>query len=263
MKRIKCLTPIMLIIIGLTALSLTAGKGVTLRLCPQQGKTYVVKTKSTMISVMKLQGQSMNSNQTMETRQTFSANEVSTTKNVFDTEIDAIKMTVSQMGMNLVYDSDNPQNTSPMLAGQTGELEKALHKPTTITYNELGQSDDANDLSMSQLNNVIIQLPEEEIFEGSKWNFSKTQDINGIEFAINMEYTVASISKKGVNVNVTGTIDSKDVTGTYEGTSTINAHTGFVTSSNIKSNISLTISEQGLTIPTTINSTITVTVEEK
>ena len=263
MKRIKFLTSIMLIIIGLTALSFTAGKGVILRLCPQQGKTYVVNTKNTTVNVMKIQGQTINSTQIMEIRQSFSATETSEKKNVFDTEIEAIKMSVSQMGMNLVYDSDNPQNTSPMLAGQTGEFENALHKPTTITYNELGKTDDTKKLRMNQLNHIIIQLPEEEVSVGSKWNYDKTQSLNDIEFTINMEYTVTGIGKKGVNVNVTGTIDSKDVTGTYEGTATINPQTGMVTSSSIKSKLSTTISEQGMTIPTTMNSTMTVTVEEK
>ena len=78
-----------------------------------------------------------------------------------------------------------------------------------------------------------------------------------------MTYTVTGINKKEVNVSFTGTIDSDIVSGSYEGTSTISQKTGIVMSSSIKNNISMTISEQGFTIPVTISGTNTVSVEEK
>ena len=49
--------------------------------------------------------------------------------------------------------------------------------------------------------------------------------------------------------------------GSYEGTASINPQTGMVMNSSIKQNISMTISEQGLSIPMTMVGTTTVEVK--
>ncbi len=259
MKRFSLIA--IVTIFALTAMSFTGGKGVVLRLNPQKDKVYVIKSKTTQINSMKIQGQSMSSTQTIETTQSMTAKEVSDTKNVFETQIDAIKLNMSQMGMNLTYDSENPQNTSPIIAGQVGEFEKNLKKPVNVTYDNHGRLDETTDFEMSQISNAIIELPEDEISVGSEWTYTKTQEVSDIEITVNMKVTVTGINKKGVDVSFNGTVDSKDVTGTYEGTSTINQQTGIVVSSNIKNKISMTITEQGLTIPLTVSGTTTITVE--
>jgi hypothetical protein len=78
-----------------------------------------------------------------------------------------------------------------------------------------------------------------------------------------MTYTVTGISKKNVEVSFNGTVDSQEITGSYEGTASISPATGIVMSASLKNNISLTISEQGMTLPTTITGTTSITVVEK
>ena len=97
MKRISLIA--IVTIFALTAMSFTGEKGVTLRLHPQKDKVYLIKSKTTQTNTMKFQGQSMSSTQTFETKQSLTAKEVSDTKNVFETQIDAMKVTISQMGM--------------------------------------------------------------------------------------------------------------------------------------------------------------------
>ncbi len=261
MKKISLIAIVTLI--ALTALSFTAGKSVTLRLRPQKDKVYVINSKTLQNSTMKIQGQSMTMTQNFETKQSFMAKEVSDTKNVMETQIDAVKLTVSQMGMSLTYDSENPQNTSPMLADQVGEIEKELHKTTSITYDELGRIQDEIDIEMSQLSNAIIELPEEELHVGSEWTYTDTREISDNDVVVTITTTVTEITKKAVNVSFTGSVNSKDVTGTYEGTSTISPQTGIVMNSSIKNKVSMTINEQGLSIPLTVNGTTTISVEEK
>ena len=261
MKRISLIA--IVTVFALTAMSFAGGKGVTLRLRPQKDTLYVIKSKTTQTNSMKFQGQSMSSTQTFETTQSLTAKEVSDAKNVFETQIDALKLTISQMGMSFTYDSENPQNTSPMIADQAGEFEKIIKKPVTVTYDNLGHLEETTDMEMSQVSNVIIELPEDEVSVGSEWTYTKTQEISDIEMTVTMRVTVIEINKKGVDVSFAGTVDSKDITGTYEGTSTINPQTGLVMSSNIKNKISMTITEQGMTIPLTVNGTTTISVEEK
>lgn len=244
-------------------MSFTGEKGVTLRLHPQKDKVYLIKSKTTQTNTMKFQGQSMSSTQTFETKQSLTAKEVSDTKNVFETQIDAMKVTISQMGMSFTYDSENPQDTSPMIADQIGEFDKILKKPVNVTYDNLGHLEEATNFEMSQLSNAIIELPEDEVNVGSEWTYTKTQEVSNMVMTVTMKVTVTDITKKGVNVSFAGTVDSKDITGTYEGTSTISQQTGMVVNSSIKNKISMTITEQGMTMPMTVNGTTTISVEEK
>lgn len=253
----------MLVLVALVTLSFMAKDGITLRLKPQQGKTQTISTKANMMTMMEVQGQTMNMSQNMETRQTFTAKEVADTKSVIETQIEAIKMTISQMGMKLEYDSEHPDKTSPMLAGQTKEIEARLHKPTSFTYDALGKIvGDSTDLSSSQLG-VIIELPKEEIAVGSTWTSISSQETSGFDVTAELTYTVTALSKKSVDVSISGTVKgvAADVSGTYTGTASINPQTGMMTSSSIKQNISMTANEQGLSIPMTVVGTTTMEVK--
>lgn len=259
-KTLRKLAPAMLILVALATLSFMAKDGVTLRLRPQQGKTCTITTKANMMMVMEVQGQNMNMTQNMETRQSFTAKEVTDTQSTIETQIEAIKMTMSQMGMKLEYDSEHPEKTSPMLAGQTKELEEKLHKPTDITYDVLGKLvGDSIDSPMNSLG-VIIELPETEITEGSSWTTTVSQETSGVEFGADITYTVKSISKKSIEVTYTGKVNGNiaEISGTYEGTASIDLKTGMVTNNSQKQNISMTINEQGMSIPMTIIGNTTV-----
>ena len=103
-----------------------AKDGITLRLKPQQGKTQTITSKANMMTMMEVQGQSMSMSQTMEIKQSFNATKVTETQSDIETQVEAIKMSISQMGMKLEYDSEHPEKTSPMLAGRVAEMEKYL-----------------------------------------------------------------------------------------------------------------------------------------
>ena len=259
MKK-KHLIPMLLVFIGLATISFMAKDGVTLRLRPQQDKTYTATSKANMMTMMEVQGQTMNMSQNMETRQTFTAKEVSDAQSTIETQIEAIKMTVSQMGMKFEYDSEHPEKTSPMLASQTKEIEERLHKPTDITYDALGKL--VGDSTVSQLG-VIIELPETEITVGSSWTTTTSQETSGVEFSADITYTVKAISKKSIDLTYTGKVNGNvaDISGTYEGTASIDPQTGIMTNNSQKQNISMSINEQGMSIPMTIVGNTTVEVK--
>ena len=256
------ITAVALILVGLAMISFTAKDGVTLKLKPQQGKTYTATSKVNAMTMIEVQGQTMNMSQTIDIRQSYIAKEVTNEQSTFETQIEAIKMSMSQMGMKLEYDSEHPEKTSPLLASQTSEFEKDLKKPVTVTYDALGKivGNDTN-LDMNQLSNVILECPEEELTVGSKWNFKKTQTVSNTDFEVNMEYTVTAISKKSVDVSFTGNAESTEITGTYNGTASIDPQTGMVINSTTKSNVSMTLNEQGMSMPVTVVGTTTVEVK--
>ena len=260
MKKVQKLTPMLLVLMGLAMLSFMSKDSVTLRLHPVQGKIYTITTKATTMNLMEVQGQTINSTQTMETTQTFTVKETNDKQTTVDTQIDNMKMSVSQMGMKFEYDSDHPEKTSPMIADQTKELEKTIKKLSTITYDAMGNVIGEEE---NPLGGAIVKLPEEPISVGSTWTIDKTASVSDMDINSKMTYTVKSISKKGVELTVKGNVESNSdgVSGTYTGTATINALTGMMTTSSIKSNLTMTISQQGLTIPVTMVGTTTVTVE--
>ena len=110
---------------------------------------------------------------------------------------------------------------------------------------------------------LTIELPEKEISVGSTWTNTTSQENNGIEFEAEITYTVTAISKKSVDVNVSGIVkgQTEDVSGTYTGTASLNPQTGLLINSSIKQNLSMTISEQGMSIPITVVGTTTVEVK--
>lgn len=265
-KNFRRFAPVALVLIGLATLSFMAKETITLRLHPQQGKSYTINSKATSMSLMEVQGQTMNMSQTMETNQSFTIKEATDTQSVIESQIESLKMSISQMGMKFEYDSEHPEKTSPMIADQTKELEKTIKKPVDLTYDAMGNMiSEKEEEDMNTLGNVIIKMPEEPISEGSTWTTSNTQGVSGMEFTVEFTYTVTSISKKSIEVSFTGNIlkNNDNITGTYNGTASINPATGIITKSSTKSNISMTISQQGLTIPMTINGNSTVTVAEK
>lgn len=261
-KTLRRIAPVALVLLGLTTLSFMAKDSVTLRLRPQEGKTYTLTSKANMMMVMEVQGQSMNQSQSAETRQSFTAKEVAANHSTIETQIEAIKMTISQMGMKLEYDSEHPEKTSPMLAGQTKEIDKVINKPETVKYDLMGNVIDSLNLEMSQLGAAINELPQEEVTVGSTWSFNKAQSVSSVEINAKYTYTVTAISKKSVDVSISGTVEgNNEISGTYEGTASFNPQTGLVMNSSIKSNLSMTLNEQGLSIPMTIVGTTTVEVK--
>ena len=252
----------MLVLVALATLSFMAKDGVTLRLKPQQDKTYTITSKANAMTMMEVQGQTMNMSQVYESKQSFTAKKVSDTQSDFEAQIDAIKLSISQMGMKLEYDSEHPEKTSPMLAGQVQAYEETIKKPVTISYDALGHLvGDSTDAFQGQLKDVIIELPKEELTVGSKWTSDKSQSVSGTDINVIMEYTVTAISKKSVDVSFTGNVESAEMSGTYNGTASIDPKTGLIMNGTTKSNISMTLSEQGLSIPMTVVGTSTVEVK--
>lgn len=258
----KHFTAMLLVFIGLAALSFTMTTGVKLRLKPQQDKTYTITSKANMMTMMEVQGQTMNMSQVYETKQSFNVKEATDDRYIIETQIDVIKLSVSQMGMKLEYDSEHPEKNSPLLAEQIKAMEETLTKPVTVNYDALGHLvGDSIDASHGHLKDVIIELPEDELSIGSKWSCKKTQNVSDTEISVDMEYTVTGISKKSIEVSFTGNIESTEVTGSYSGTASINPQTGLVMNCASKQNLSMTHNQQGLSIPITVVGTTTIEVK--
>lgn len=91
-NSLKRIAPVALVLMALAMLSFMAKETVTLRLKPQQGKSYTINTKSSMMISMKVQGQSMTQSQNVEMRQSFTVQSTTDAQSVMVTEIEAIRV---------------------------------------------------------------------------------------------------------------------------------------------------------------------------
>ena len=257
----KHITTILLAIIGLTFISFMANDSVMLRFKPTIGKTMTCQTKSTQIMTMNVQGQSMNTNQTMEMKAELTAKEANKENITCDAQLKYMKLTQSAMGMTMVYDSEHPEKTSPLLAGAVEEYGKALNKTYQIVFDPMGNIVETSSEKGNNLPNFSAIYPEESVTMGSQWTSDLTQDISGVEVTVKTTYTVTKITKKETTVSIEGTMNSNEVNGTNTGSMVIDNATGLTKTSTIKTNMSMTIEQQGLSIPVTVNGTTNITIE--
>ena len=271
MKRnFKIALPILLVFIGFIAMSFTTGNdSVVLRVNVQKGQSYTMKGKINQLMTINAQGMNMSVPQTIEMRQSISIEEVNGENINALSTIEAFKLTMTQMGMKLTYDSEQPENNSPMLAGQTSEIDKIIGKKFTTIYNNRGELIQSEEIasSINSQAGIIIPLPEEAIHVGSQWTQDTTMNVNNIDIKTANTYTVSEITKKAIMLTMTskGIADSQtmtmDMDMSGEGTVTISRTTGLVTKTTSKSSCSMTIEEQGVKMPMTMTMTAEYTVE--
>lgn len=254
----KRITTILLAIIGLAFISFMANDSVILRFKPTVGKTITCQTKSAQIISMNVQGQSMNTSQTIDSKMELTVKEATADSIFCEAQTKSIKLTNSTMGMTMTYDSEHPEKTSPMLAGAVKAYEEALNKKMQVVMDPLGNT---LKVDVDNIPNISVIFPEEAVSVGSQWTTDYTQVISEVNVNVTTTYTVTKITKKETSVSFESTLSSSLVNGTNEGTMVIENATGLAKSSTVKTNMDMTISEQGLSIPATINGTTTTTFE--
>ena len=271
MKRnFKIALPILLVFIGFIAMSFTnSNDSVVLRINVKKGQSFTVKGKINQLMNINAQGMNMSVPQTIEMRQSLSIDEVNDEQITTSSSVDAFKLTMTQMGMKLTYDSEHPESNSPMLASATGEIDKMIGKKFTTVYNnrgELIQTEEIN-ANLNYQTGVIIPLPEEAVQVGSQWTQDTTMNISNMDIKTVNTYTISEITKKSITLSMTstGVADSEsmamDMDMSGEGTIIISRATGLVTKTTSKTNCSMTVEEQGLKMPMTMTMTAEYTVE--
>lgn len=251
-KSVKTVTALVAIV-AFVAMSFMAAKGVALKLNLQKGETYTVTVKSNQNVVMNVQGQSMTQGVVSEQTGSLNVSDVNTVVSKWD----AIVAKVSVMGMEVVYDSKHPENTSPMLKGQTKQYEDMLNGEAIYKYDENGVelSKNEEELPVGPAQSIIRELPKDELYKGYTWEKEDVREAQGLSIKTNVTFTVKEVSKKAIVVDYVGTGDADEAKINYTGTLTFDITKGIVVKDFNKSDISMSMSEQGIVIPIKINGT--------
>lgn len=252
----------LLCIASLTIMSFDKGDGgVKLRFNPEPGKSYTVKVISNTQSVINAQGNSITSSTGLIMTTSMRLIDVQDANYNTEWNMSNIKFSQTSMGMTFAYDSEHPEDASPLLSEVVKKYDNILNKPYSITYDSFGRNISQDDKTGTELSGNICILPEASLNVGSVWTESETKSFNDIECSIETSYTVTKITRKEVVATLHSVMSGKQMSGTSDGTATFDINTGLESSSTVTSKIQMTISEQGMTLPISLTETRKTTIE--
>ena len=259
MKKSVKIISVCVAVVAFVAMSFMAATGVALRLNLQKGDNYTVTVKSNQTIVMSAQGQSITQGVLTEQVGTIKVNDANT---VFS-KWESILAKVSSMGMELVYDSKNPDKTSPMLKAQMKQYEELLKAEATYKFDEQGKQ--VGEVNVEEyagpVQSVIRELPKEEMVKGYTWEKEDSKDVQGMSIKTTVSFTVKEVNKKNVVVDYVCTGGSDEMKINQTGTLTFDKAKGIVVKDTSKTDITASLSEQGMVIPMKINGTSEIVVK--
>lgn len=190
-----------------------------------------------------------------------------------------IKMNLSMMGQEMVFDSENPDASNPM----TAQIDKILNQPQTIKIDRQGKvisvstDDDFNQLlkqfgsSGDIAKQAFLAIPPN-LKAGDSFSTNETDEMSGSKTS--MIYTVKSIAGDLVTLAFKGTVDTDMTTetqgmevhvvtnGTTEGEAVVNVKTGVVKSIRNKLKSKGKSEVMGQELPTEVEAETLTTVSE-
>ncbi len=264
-KPILVLLSVLAIATTIAFMSFAGKDSVSLRLCLEKGKTYSFKTKANQVMTMNVQGQSMNTTQNIEITNTIHVIDVVNEQFITELTTNNFKFSQTTMGTTFTYDSEHPEDSHPILQIQTSQLKEMMEQAYNLSLDVMGNITNRDSTIFNQdMVSFFTTFPEEAVHVGSTWSHDASTDISGISSSNHITYTVTKITKKEVHADFTSSLSASgkaELKGTGSGTVVFDIATGMAKTSTTKNNISMTINEQGMSIPATINGTTTITLE--
>jgi len=265
--------------IGLLTIGSTtyAQKGVELRYNLSEGDTYKFVTEIDQDISFDAAGTTM----TLDMAMTFDMTSVvkSIDGNKINKEItfDAIKMNQKIFGMELNYDSGDPETWTGMGEKIAVEMNKLIGKNAQLLMDDkgnveemdLGEITDNDDLTNNLTSgNTYAVYPDGKVRVGESWE----KDVNPLkesDMNVFMKYTLLKVNRKEAVIGLEGilkgnVIDGEEVNleGSTVGEMTIDVKTGMLITSTMDIELAIDLEQQGMKVPANIMST-TVTTAEK
>ena len=290
-----------LIAILLSFYTVQAKSKVLLRLNLKKGTTYETTMTTNTLIDQEVMGQQMKITQYMEMVISYHVLDVLSNNNFkMDYTFDKIKLSNLVNGQEIVMDSDGsqdnpinkvfkdmvgykievemtPRGKVEQVKGLDQFVQKMAGNPQITQSMQMFSSDQSFESFIDQTFNYF---PEEAVKEGSKWTSSfDLPSLMNMEIAINFE--VASITDDDVLLNVASDIDMNmpieqsnmkmdmKMTGTQNGTMTVDTNDGWVRESNLKQTFDINMkminpqTGEDMEIPMKMESTIKMTVDKK
>ena len=248
-----------------------AGKEIKLAYNLQQGQKYSLEIKNNQTISMTMSGQSMVLKQHMEMIQDVLVKEVNEQNHQqLDLTYSRIVFKQNAMGMEVSWDSQNPDTTNALNMQIGQAMSKMIGTPTEIVIDEKG-----NPLSLNKAGNaaqsanlagfesgMMVVYPSEVLKTGDKWS-TKLQPDPKSDFVIESSYTLDEIKGKTAVISFNGTISGSQImgekaviSGTISGISEVDIKTGWLLNAAVNQKLEMEMEQQGMSIPMQMSSFI-------
>lgn len=245
-------------------MSITA-KDIKLAYKLEKGQKFTLQINNRQIISMNMMGQSMTLNQNATITQFVTVADKSSEGYTLELKYDHIVFKQNAMGMELQYDSKNPDNNNPMVAQLSETFKKSLENTITAVIDQRGMplSNNAKEVvgntNLSGFESgMMVVYPDHSLKAGQSWDIQLKPDPSS-DFVINSTYKLESFKGNVANISYTGTITgteimgaSAKVNGTLSGTLEVNLATGWVIKAGINQTIEMEVEENGMKMPMTL-----------
>jgi hypothetical protein len=221
---------------------------------------------------MNMSGQSMVLKQNILLNQTAEILNISEEGNIeFEIAYDRIRFDQNAMGMEISWDSENPEAAKDNMMAQqvAGQFEKALAEKINTTIDQYGNPVKTNSAEVIGNSSVsgfemgmLVVFPDHEISVGESWEVTTQPDPNS-DFTVNSTYTLTNIKGSTASISYEGTITGTEMngneaklSGTITGKADVNTKTGWLESATTMQNLEMEMQQQGQTVPMSLSSVI-------
>ena len=271
-KRFQPLFLIALVAVVIASLAFMPKKSIQLKYNFNQGETYTLEIKTTQNIAMNMAGQSMVLKQNITLNQTAEILNISEEGNIeFEIAYDRIRFDQNAMGMEITWDSENPEASKDnMMAQQIAtQFEKALDKKINSTIDQYGNPVKNNSAEIMGNTSVsgfemgmLVVFPDHEISVGESWDVTTQPDPNS-DFTVISTYTLTKIKGRTASISYEGTITGTEMngneaklSGTITGKADVSTKTGWLQSATTMQNLEMEMQQQGQTVPMSLSSVI-------
>ncbi|MDA3943919.1 MAG: DUF6263 family protein [Bacteroidetes bacterium] len=263
---------LLLLVFSMIFLSFTPKKTIRLKYDFNSGDKFKLEIRTQQNISMNMGGQSMVIKQNITLNQSAEILSVSDEGNTnFEISYDRIRFNQNAMGMEVNWDSDQPDagKDDIMVQQISAQMQQAIDKKVNATIDEFGNPIANNNSEVMGSTNVsgfemgmLIVFPDYEVGQGDSWEVSTQPDPNS-DFVINSVYTLDEIKGKVAVISYEGTITGSEMNGTeaklsgsISGKAEINTKTGWLEKATTMQTLEMEMQQQGQTIPMTMSSVI-------
>lgn len=256
---------ILLLMMIMTAISINA-KDIKLSYKLEKGQKYTLQINNRQNISMNMMGQSMTLNQNANITQFVTVADKTAEGYTLELKYDHIVFKQNAMGMELQFDSKNPDNNNPMVAQLAETFKKSLENTITAVIDQRGMPLSNNAKEVVGNNNLsgfesgmMVVYPEHSLKAGQSWDIQLKPD-PASDFVINSTYKLESVKGNVARISYSGTITGTEimganakVNGTLNGNMEVNTVSGWVIKAGINQTIEMEVEESGMKIPMTIS----------
>lgn len=240
----------------------------------KKDQKFELEIKNNQTITMSMSGQSMVLKQNLTMVQNVLVGDIDADQNqTLELTYQNILFKQNAMGMEVIWDSENPDTTNPVNAQIGASLGKMIKKPIIIVIDEKGNpiSLDKESLDNSQTSltgfesGMMVVYPDNKVAIGESWTTSLKPDPKS-DFVIESTYTLDELKGNTAKISFNGTIkgsqlmgEKANIDGSITGKTEVDTRTGWVSKASVNQQLEMEMEQGGMQIPMKMNSFIEMT----